>query len=107
MGLHGKGVFGRNIANMKGTKRLKCPECEQVFVVGSYNRHNRGWCYEKDVSISKWLKEQTVEAGEQAISLVDIEKAVLKVYPSLMGAFERLEESIDSLNKTIEEVNKQ
>jgi len=58
MGLHGKGVFGMSIANVEGRKRLRCPKCGRIFVLGSHNGHNRGWCYEKDVSISKWLQKE-------------------------------------------------
>ena len=40
MGLHGKGLWGHSLANVKGTRRFRCPLCGQRFVIGSRNRHN-------------------------------------------------------------------
>lgn len=45
MGLHGSGVWGQSSANTKGHKRVRCPVCGKVEVVGSRSHahlHLRG-----------------------------------------------------------------
>jgi ssDNA-binding Zn-finger/Zn-ribbon topoisomerase 1 len=40
MGLHGHGIFGQSMANSKGSRRVKCPDCGKIEVPGSWsNRH--------------------------------------------------------------------
>ena len=40
MGLHGKGIFGMSVANVKGHKRGRCPVCGTIEVLGArWNRH--------------------------------------------------------------------